>query len=166
MNESLYEITSDYVKTKDYLDELMASGDIDELTYNDTLDGEAFEVENKISNVARYIKNLETLSGGIKKVLDDTRARKSAVDNKIKYLKEYVKSNMERGELTKIENDDIVVSFRKSTSVIVDDEDSIMKAFGYTEKKRKYDLSDIKEALKSGKVAGAHFQTNNNVQIK
>ena len=147
---------------------------VDEET-GEILDFERFEQLNmekdkKTENIALWIKNLNADSDMLKKEIDNLKDRKNRAERKEEQLRKYL-SYMLDGQ--PFETSKVACSFRKSTSVQVDDEQSFVN---WAMENRKDLLSfkqptisktDIKNCLKAGEIIeGAHLVENNNLQIK
>lgn len=163
---TLYRETEALMKTKALLDDMLNDGDIDQDAYKDMIEDAGFEFHDKIENVAKFIKELESNEAGMKKAEDEIKKRRTATAKKIDWLKGYLKFCMETANIDKIEEPDIVIGFRKSQSVNITDEKRILAIFGHEETVVKYDKNEVKKALKAGDVAGAELVNNRNLYIK
>lgn len=126
--------------------------------------------DEKVENIACYIKNLKAdekaLDNEIKALQDRKRAKSTKVDNLSKYLE------MSLGG-QKFESSKCKVSYRKSTQVVVDDGFiDYARIAGlenlYKEKiEYKADKTAIKKYLKDGnELEYCHLEENQNIQIK
>lgn len=147
---------------------------VDEET-GEILDFERFdqlnmEKDKKTENIALWIKNLNADSDMLKKEIDNLKDRKNRAERKEEQLRKYL-SYMLDGQ--SFETSKVACSFRKSTSVQVDDEQSFVN---WAMENRKDLLSfkqptisktEIKNCLKAGEIIeGARLVENNNLQIK
>jgi hypothetical protein len=135
--------------------------------------GEIFDIEKfkqlnldrdeKIENMACWIKNLKSDAEQLKKESDNLMKRKKVVESKAESLKKYLKDFL-AGE--KYKSSKVSVLYRKSESVNVTDITKI------PEKYLKFsdpepDKVGIKAAIKSGeKISGASIETSQNMIIK
>ena len=125
------------------------------------LDALEMQRDEKIENIALWIKNLKAEAEAVKKQKDVFYQREKALTNKAERLKEWLASNL-NGE--KWKSDRVVLSWRKSESVAVDDDFNDDRFITYEPKISK---TAIKEALKNGEeVTGARIVENNSLQIK
>lgn len=125
------------------------------------LDALEMQRDEKIENIALWIKNLKAEAEAVKKQKDVFYQREKALTNKAERLKEWLASNL-NGE--KWKSDRVVLSWRRSESVAVDDDFSDDRFITYEPKISK---TAIKEALKNGEeVTGARLVENNSLQIK
>lgn len=119
--------------------------------------------EQKIENIACWIKNLISDAKALKdekKALDE---RIKAKENRAESLKKYLESILE-GQ--KFETPKCAVSFRKSQSVNISDLSAIPTEF-LRIKPAEADKTEIKKALKNGKtVTGAELVDKLSMTIK
>lgn len=141
--------------------ELEIDEETGEILNADALDSLELERDTKIENIALWIKNLKAEAEAVKKQKEAFYSREKALTNKADRLKEYLANNL-MGE--KFKTDRVVLSWRKSQAVEVDDNFSDERFIKYEPKISK---SEIKDALKSGEIIeGARLVENNSLQIK
>lgn len=141
--------------------ELEIDEETGEILNADALDSLELERDTKIENIALWIKNLKAEAEAVKKQKEAFYSREKALTNKAERLKEYLANNL-MGEKFKTER--VVLSWRKSQAVEVDDNFSDERFIKYEPKISK---SEIKDALKSGEIIeGARLIENNSLQIK
>ena len=120
--------------------------------------------KRKIENVAAWIINIEAEAKAIKEQEDILKARRTANENKVKRLKEYLSYALNGESFT---TPRIAVSFRASEATIIDDESKIPDAYTNVVIERKPDKVAIKAALKQGiDVPGCRLEARSNIQIK
>lgn len=130
----------------------------------DQLEG---EFNTKIDNICAYIKNQEALKSGISDEIKSLNDRKRSVDNKIDYLKKLITDSMARRDVKKLETPRNKISFRKSVSVNVLDENQIDGSYFVEKIERKLDKKTLLADLKNGvEVDGAELLEKQNIQIK
>ena len=123
----------------------------------------AVEKDKVIENLACWYKELETDADGIDAEIKRLQERKKAKNNKAEQLKKVLADELDG---KKFETAKCAISFRKSTSVAVDNEDIIPSGY-LVAQKPKVDKTAIKKALNAGiEVAGCRLETKNNLQIK
>jgi len=98
---SLYQLSSHYVQALDFLTD--PDMDLPMEAVNDTLEGLGGELEDKAVNVAKFLRNLEATAEAIKAAEASMAKRRKALEEKVKWLKDYIKSNMEATGISKIE---------------------------------------------------------------
>ncbi|MCP3925036.1 MAG: hypothetical protein GY714_20860 [Desulfobacterales bacterium] len=139
-----------------------------------TADIEMLEIDRaiKISNIAKYIKNLAAMEVALKNEKKSIDNRIRTNHNKVEYLKNYLQDNLEAGE--KISDPQFKISWRKSSSVKIDCEkltaqelyDDIPGLVRYKES-FEFDKKGIKEYLKEGgELEGAGIVNKIKVVVK
>lgn len=166
MNKSLYEIN------KEYIHALEQGFIVDEETGEIFFDKEALEkidgdFKEKADNIACYIKDLEAFTTALdteKKALDK---RLKANKEKVSQLKEYLSQALNLREINKLETARNKITFRKSTSVDVLDEDAIDFKYFKEVVEKKLDKKTLLADLKKGaEVQGARLLEKQNIQVK
>lgn len=152
---------------------------ITELVDPDTgelLDLDAFlelqmEREQKIESMALWVKELTATASAIKAEVDTLIERKKAAERRCESLKRYL-AEILQGE--KFTTPRCAVSFRKSTSVQVDDQDQLVRWLeqnGYDDcvkyKEPEVSKAEVGKLLKSGMpVPFAHLENKQSVGVK
>ena len=125
-NISLYNITNRFAELMDKAND----GELTEEEYNELGNELALELQNKSANIIGYIKNSESLLDAMKteeKRLSDIRKQGEA---KLEKFYQYVKDNMNRLRLTKIETELGTISIVKNPiSVEIEDEEAIPEKY-------------------------------------
>lgn len=162
----LYEIKDRYLMLMDMIED----GSIPEDAIADTLESIEGELDDKLDNIASLIKSLNAEAGAIyeeEKRLEERRKRK---EKNVDSLKSYLSTTMLQLGKTKFESTRNVLSFRKSTSVWIPDEETFKKMHPdlcKIETVVKISKADISELLKGGmEIEGAQLQEKMNLQIK
>jgi hypothetical protein len=127
------------------------------------LDALKIERDDKLLNLARWIKALDAESAAITAEARKLAARAAQRES----LAERIKSAVARslGEGVRLESPDTILSWRSSQAVEITDESAIPEQFFHVV--RSVSKADIKAEIKSGReVAGAKIVTKNNLQIK
>lgn len=119
--------------------------------------------ETKIENIGLWIKDLEAEAKALKDEKQALNERQKAKENKAKSLREYLIAEL-NGE--KFETARLAISWRKSSSVVIDDPLKIPADF-LVQKAPDINRRLISASFKVGKaVPGAHIEYHNNIQIK
>ena len=136
----------------------------------DQLDQLTMSREEKLENIALYIKSLEAEALAIGAERDALLKRKTVKENKAKRLREYL-SDALAGQ--PFETARVALSFRKSTGLKVTDERVLME---YLQRNHDECLSHkaptivksgVTQLIKFGEaVPGAELETRNNMQVK
>ncbi|EOU1808227.1 siphovirus Gp157 family protein [Clostridium perfringens] len=163
----LYELTQNYRNLESLLDNL---GEQEGLTV-EMIHGALGQVEDdintKIENTCKVIKEIEADSIGIDEEIKRLSALKKQKENAVKKLKEYVEFEMNGIGLNKVEGKLFKISFRKSKVVKVLDETKIPKEFIKVKTTESISKTDLGKALKSGEIIeGAELVENKTLQIK
>ena len=118
--------------------------------------------DNKIENIACWIKNLKADAESYKKEKEVFVQREKAAKNKAESLKRYLEMAL-GGE--KFKTSKVSISYRKSEIVEIDEIEKLSDEFIKIEKQA--DKTAIKAAIKEGaEIVGARIVENNNIQIK
>ena len=119
--------------------------------------------EQKIAGVALWCKELAYEAEALRNEKKNIDARIKAAENKVAGIKNWLAfaTGGERFSTPKA-----VVSFRNTSSVVIDDQEKIPSEFIKTEVVKTPMKVELKKALASGSVAGCHLQDNISVIIK
>jgi len=163
---TLYEITDTY---KNFL-EMVETGEIPEEAIADTLEGLQGDFNDKADNIACMFKNLSADVTAMKVERDALNDRIKSKQSKADSLKHYLSESMKALELFKIETARNAISFRKSTSCfIANEEDFKQKHSELCNKEIVVSIpkADIAKLLKDGQeISGAELKVSQNLQIK
>lgn len=161
---NLYEINDKLRSVLEEINEVAISSD-GEITdmWSCLLDDLQIEKENKILDIARYIKSLKYEAENIKSEVDKLNHRYKICNHQIERLTKYITMNMTSDE--KYKDSNTVVNWRKSEKVEIFDTNSIPDIYLKTEITIMKSLikSDIKQGID---IAGAKISTHYNLQIK
>ena len=128
----------------------------------DLLDELRIERDIKIENIGLYIKNLVSEAERIKEEEMALHERRKVKENKAERLKKYLSDALDGN---KFETAKIAMSFRRSTSVDIEDTDKLPKELCSVTITP--DKAAIKTALLSGaQIEGARLIEKQNLQIK
>lgn len=162
---ALFVIAQEYRALGDQLADL----DLDEQTIADTLEGAAGELEAKAEAVACFAHGLDAMAAAIKVREAELKARRESVEKRADSLREYLSRTLQACGIEKIERPGAVISFRKSTAVVINEPGLIPAEFMRQPEPPppSPDKRAIGDALKAGReVPGAHLDTRKNLQIK
>ena len=163
---TLYEISNTY---KSFLD-AVESGEIPEEAVADTLEGIQGDFYDKADNIACMVKNLSADVVAMKAERDALSERIKSKQSKADSLKHYLSESMKTLDIPKIETSRNAISFRKSTSCfIADEEDFKQKHTDLCKKEIVVSIpkADIIKLLKDGQeISGAELKVSQNLQIK
>lgn len=120
--------------------------------------------DTKIENVGLYYKNIKAEYEAVKKQRQEFQQREQMLDKKAESLKAYLWYAC-GGE--KFKTDKITMSYRKSKSIEVPNEDILADEWVTIKTIRQPDKAKIKEAIEAGKeVMGARQIEKTNIIIK
>jgi hypothetical protein len=123
------------------------------------------ELAEKSVNYALVILNNQADSNAIDAEIKRLKALKDAIDSTTDKLKEAVSNAMLMHDLTEVKSPLVKMSFRKSKSVHITDENELDASF--FEYKRTVNKTAIKKAIEGGElVVGAELIEKDNLQIK
>lgn len=163
---ALYQLADEYAVAVQKLSDL----DLDDQTITDTLEGLAGALELKATNVAMFARNLEATAESIKQAESQMAARRKAIENRANSIREYLKVNMEKAGISKIECPHFKLAIRENPpAVVIDMPGEIPEAFMRQPEPPPPapDKKAIGEALKAGQVVpGAHLERGKRLEIK
>lgn len=166
MNQSLYVIANEYQA----MVERLMNSELDEQTIADTIEGASGELELKATNVAMFIRNLESSAEQIKLAEKAMAERRKQLESKADSVKQYLFDNMKRTGVTKIESPYFALTIKKNPpSVVIDDVALIPNEYKVftPPPPPSPDKAAIKAALQEGKtVEGAHIEQGERLEIK
>lgn len=120
--------------------------------------------DEKIENVGLWIKNLNAEAAAVKAEKDAMAHRQKMLEKKAESLKNYLAYAL-NGQ--KFSTPKVAMTFRKSESVNITDEQLLPDDYLNITIVTKPDKKIIKDAIKAGKeVLGAELVTKQNLQIK
>lgn len=162
---ALYEIGKEYLEALEALTDPELDIPLDAIS--DTLEGIEGQLQEKATNVAKFMRSLEATASAIKEAEQKMAQRRKAIESRADWLKDYLKRNMEHSGITKIESPWFVLSIQKNPpSVVIDDESLIPDEFKSEVVTVKIDKASIKKACASGEVSGAHLEQGTRLSIK
>lgn len=149
--------------------EKLANLDLDAETVADTLESLSGELEVKAQNVGFMIRNIEATVAAVKEFTKAQADRAKALENRADGLRDYLQRCMESTGIEKIEGPGIVLSFRKSSAVVINEPGLVPAEFMRQAEAPPPapDKKAIADAIKAGiEVAGAHIEHRRSLQIK
>lgn len=163
---TLYQLSDMYLADLKRLEDM----DLDEQTMLDTLEGLSGELEVKATNVAAFCRNLEASAEAIKNAEAQMAARRKAIENRANRIKQYLKENMERTGILKIESPHFSMAIKKNPPSVVVDPSQVIPAEFYNQPPPPAPVLDKKrvaEALKAGKeVPGCKLEQGTRLEIR
>lgn len=162
----LYVLADEYLQSAAKLSDL----DLPEEVIIDTLSSLTGDLEAKATNVAAFVKNLESLAEQIKQAEASMAARRKAIEQRADNVREYLLSNMLRTGISKIESPYFKIALRNNPPSVVVDDPTLIPAKYMRQAEAPPpapDKREISEALKFGEIVpGARLVTKQSVTIK
>lgn len=160
---SMYELSGDF-KLVSAMEE-NAETEEELQIIKDTLDAIVAELDVKLENSAKFIKNLESDVGGLEKEINRLKKIKKRKESLIERLKLNCDSAMKLNNETTKKAGTFTFSYRKSEKTVVDDVNKLPDELKKVEYKPM--AAEIKKYIKEhGSVDGARIETCMNLQIK
>lgn len=149
----LYELSAQYNEFQQLAD----SEAFDEQTIADTLEGIEGEIQEKGRNVAAFAQNLEAEALAMKEAESRIAARRKAIEKRIEWAKNYLRTNMEKCGISKIECPEFSVTLGKPSDICDVFDDSVLpEDYVVTKVTKSPDKKLILKAMKDGyEVPGA-----------
>jgi hypothetical protein len=147
----------------------LADLDLDAQTVSDTLESLGGELEVKAQNVAMMARSLDATAASVKQWAKDASDRAKAIEARADGLRAYLARCLEAASIERVEGPGVVLSWRKSSAVVIDEPDLIPAEFMRTPEPPPPtpDKTAIAAAVKAGReVPGAHVEHRRNLQIK
>ena len=154
---TLYEIAKELENFEFEIDE-----ETGEIINMEKLDEITLARDEKIENIALWIKNLDAEASAIREEEKNLAERRRSKEKKVESLKKYLSLVLE-GE--KFESARAKISYRKSEIVVADD--LLVIPEKYWRVKTELDKTAVKTAIRGGNVVeGCHLEENRTMQIK
>ena len=148
---SLYNITNKFIE----LFEKSEEGELTEQELQEEGTELALALKNKGTSIIAYTKNTESLIDAMKNEEKRIAENRKVLENKLDKFKTYVKENMQRLEIQKLESELGTLSIAKNpASVEILDESLIPDGY----KKEKVTITVDKTAIKNDLKAGKNIQ--------
>ena len=163
---ALYTLADEYLQDVAKLQDL----DLDPQTIADTLEGLSGDLETKATNVAMFVRNLESLADQIKQAEATMAARRKAIESRAEHVRDYLLTNMQRTGISKIDSPWFKIALRNNPPSVVVDDPSLIPARYMRQAEPPPpapDKKEIKAAIEFGEnVPGARLVTKQSVTIK
>ena len=160
---SLYEINEKILNFRYEVDE-----ETGEILNIDELDKLNMAFDEKIENLCLYAKSLRAEASAIKDEEKNLKERREAKERKADNIEDYISRNLQG---KKFETARVKVSWRKSESVEILNEDAVPDSFLDIQVVRKPMKAEIKKRLKEAEAKGeeipwAKLNVSNNMSLK
>lgn len=153
----LYELTQE-------MEQLMDSEEVTE----DALVAIFGDIQKKAANICQFITCLESDVEAFKAEEKRLADRRRGMENKAKQIKEYLKENMLRLGIDKINAGTFKVALQNSPpSLVVEDVEALPAEYiDIIPARKEVNKPKLKEALKNGKVEGAFLLQDQHIRIR
>ena len=161
----LYDLAADYAKVK----ELLENEDIEPEIMQDTLESIEAAMEVKAKNIAILVQGLGSDASIIKAEEQRLAQRRKAIENKQKWLKDYLKSQMEYAGIDRFKTPTHTISLQNNPPALkITDEGAIPANFlAVIPERYEVDKAALKDALKAGEeIPGAELVQGKSIQIR
>ena len=162
---TLYQLADDYLAAFDALSEM---DEVPEAAIADTLAGLAGTFQDKAVNVALYLRTLEAEAAAIADARKAMERRESALTRHALRLRDYLKREMERTGLTRLDHPYLALRVQANPpSVVIEEEGMLPARFTETVTTVKVLKAEIGKALKAGEIVfGAHLEQTTRLVIR
>ena len=154
----LYELTEAYAQ--------LLQLDLEEQDMSTALDSIQGTVAEKAEGILMVMKTLEAEQDAYTKEIARLNDLKSKTKNKVDSMKDYLSYNLQQMDIKKLDTTLFKLSFRKSESVVIDDQTQLPKEYIKVKTTESPDKTALKKALKNGDIKGCHIETKQNLQVK
>ena len=160
----LYDLAADYAKVK----ELLENEDIEPEIMQDTLESIEGAMEVKAKNIAILVQGLGSDASIIKAEEQRLAQRRKAIENKQKWLKDYLKSQMEYAGIDRFKTPTHTIALQNNPPALhITDEKKIPAEYQVLVPERwEIDKKAVKDALKDGEVPGAELVVGRSLRIR
>lgn len=162
----LYELVGQYRA----LEHLETTDDIPAEVIQDTLEGLTGQLQEKATNVALFIRNLDATADAIDDAAAKMKDRAGVLRRRAESLKEYLLFNMQSSGITKIDSPYFTLSVRTNPpSVVIDNEAEIPEEYKVQPPPPppRIDKQAIARDIKAGKeVPGCHTEQRQRLEVK
>src|SRR5690606_11523837 len=162
----LYELVGQYRA----LEQLETTDDIPAEVIQDTLEGLTGQLQEKATNVALFIRNLDATADAIDDAAAKMKYRAGVLRRRAESLKEYLLFNMQSSGITKIDSPYFTLSVRTNPpSVVIDNEEEIPEEYKVQPPPPppRIDKQAIARDIKAGtEVPGCHTEQRQRLEVK
>lgn len=160
MSQHLYEISKDFLELQEAASNAEEVDESMMLALRDTMEGIQLSFEEKAQNIVNVMKNVTSNVAAIDEEIKRLQGMKTTVKNKEEWFKNYLRENMEKTGINKIECPYFTITLAKaSQQVEITDEKLLPDDLIDIETKIKPKRQEIKKALQDGEVPGAELIT-------
>jgi membrane carboxypeptidase/penicillin-binding protein len=163
MNISLYELTSQYRRDLEHIQ----NSDLDEQQATELLETMQGAIQDKATNVAMVIRNMETTAEAIKAAETEMAARRKSIERKMDWMKTYLLQNMEATGISKIESPYFVIALRDNPESLIVEPDAAIPPEYWKPQDPVLDKAGLKKDIQLGLIVdGCRLERKKSVRIK
>ena len=162
---NIYELTQGIQMLWD----LMDAGELDDDTLIDAMENTQEELNVKLENYCKFIKNLESDIDGLKAEEKRLAAKKKTMENTIERAKKAMQWAMNAAGEKKVKGSLFTISIQKNPEkVVLETEDVNLIPSHYVKyKEPEIDKAKVKEDLKAGvELSFAHLEQSEGIRIR
>ena len=162
----LYQLTEDYQRLLDAA--ALTDNEDDRMAFQDTLEGIAGEIHQKIIGCAGVVRTLEAHAEMVKAEADRLSKKSKALEANAESLRKYMQGAMDVSGLAKVDGDLFTVSIQQNNpKVLIDAEELIPQVYKRVETVTSISKKEILDALKAGReIPGARMERGKSLRIK
>lgn len=160
---ALYNITNNFME----IIENFENGEYTEQEYNKLMSRVCEDLQNKSTNIIAIIRNNEILANSIKMEERRLKENREKIEKGLEKLKTYVKENMEKLTINRIETEIGTMSIRRNPlSIEIEDETIIPEEFKKIKTEITIDKTSIKNYFKeTGEIIEGTRIVNNKTSL-
>ena len=164
---NLYNLSTKYNELLNLMQSVDTTDPDTQEMFQDTLDSLDGAIEDKAENIVHVLQQLKYNEEVIGKEISRLQAKKRALNNNQRNLKDYLKDTMEFTGKTKIKSPLFSIWVQKNRpSVIVEDIDKIPKEFIREKTTTTVDKTELAKVLANQKIVGARLETTTGVRFR
>ena len=148
----LYRIANQYQQAVSDIANMFESGEIDQTTASDTLEGMEGELKDKAVNVALHIKNIRSDLEQLEAAKKSFDARIKAAQSSLEFYECYLDKNLQQSGITEIKSDYVLIKYKGLPPIVEITSDVPEQFQRVIPEKREPDKRAIMDALKAGEA--------------
>jgi DNA mismatch repair ATPase MutS len=157
----LYELTDSYLRLMELAE------DTDQQVFADTLQSIQEVIEDKAENIAKLVKNLSADIDALKSEEKRLADRRKVLENKVDWLKQYLKEQMEVAGIDKVKRPTLNVSIQNNPPKIKVINEGIIPSQYMIQQDPKLDKKAMLADLKNGvDIPGVELEKTKGVRIR
>lgn len=164
---NIYQLGEDYLMLADRLADTADEDGAIDMSLLPAISEAKELIQSKTTSIGCVVKKLLAYKAQIDEEAKRLKAMSDVLGNRVESLKNATSTVLQRVGIERIYGVHAVISFRRSESTVIDDEDELPDEYIVTKVTKTPDKTKIKNAIKAGlTVPGAHVAETQNIQIK